>query len=249
MIAALPMYARAENRAAHDALWTLIRDGLRARGVEAPEALDRETDYMEGWGRPDLVLGQICNLPWRARFRDRVTLIGASDYGLPGAGPGEYYSVIVARADDPAPGSRFALNDPLSNSGWDLPQEWARQAGVTLRPVAVTGSHLGSLRAVAEGGADLAGIDAITFRNLQRWEPLAAGLRVVARTATSPGMSFITAPGRDPGPYREAIREAIAALPDWASEDLGLRGLIVLPPSAYDRPLPPAPLVEEPWPA
>jgi hypothetical protein len=221
VIAALPMYDRPENRAAHDALWALIRDGLRARGVEAPDALDRETDYMEGWGRPNLVLGQICNLPWRARFRDRVTLIGA----------------------------RFALNDPLSNSGWDLPQDWARQAGVTLRPVALTGSHLGSLSAVAEGRADLAGIDAITFRNLQRWEPLAARLRVVARTATSPGMSFITAPGRDPGPYREAIREAIAAVPAWASEDLGLRGLIVLPPSAYDRPLPPAPLVEEPWPA
>lgn len=249
MIAALPMYDRAENRAAHDAFYVLIRDGLRARGIEAPEALDRETDYMEGWGRPDLVLGQICNLPWRARFRDRVTVIGASNYGLPGAGPGEYYSVIVARADDPAPGPRFALNDPLSNSGWDLPQEWARQAGVTLRPVVLTGSHLGSLRAVAEGRADLAGVDAITFRNLQRWEPLAASLRVIARTATSPGMSFITAPGRDPAPYWEAIREAIAALPAWASDDLGLRGLAVLPPSAYDRPLPPAPLVEEQAPA
>ena len=50
-------------------------------------------------------------------------------------------------------------------------------------------------------------------------------------------------------PVREAIREGLAALPTWASDDLGLRGLTVLPPSAYVRPLPPAPLVEEQAPA
>ena len=43
MFAALPMYDRPDNREAHDRLWGAIRDGLRARGVAAPEALDRET--------------------------------------------------------------------------------------------------------------------------------------------------------------------------------------------------------------
>ena len=241
MIAALPMYDRPENRAAHDVLWALIRDGLGARGIAAPEALDRETPYDETWARPDLVLGQICNLPWRARFRDRVTLIGASDYGLPGAGPGEYYSFIIARADDPAPGPRFAFNDPLSNSGWDAGQDWARRNGVALRPTLATGSHAQSLRAVAEGRADLAAIDAVTFRALERWDPLARTVRVLDRTAASPGQSFITAPGRDPGPYREAIAQAIAALPRDAANLLGLRGIVALPRSAYERPLPLSP--------
>ncbi|WP_246082533.1 hypothetical protein [Rubellimicrobium rubrum] len=63
MIAALPMYDRPDNWAAHDALWSLIRDGLRSRGNAAPDALDHGTDPMDEWGRPDLVLGQICNLP------------------------------------------------------------------------------------------------------------------------------------------------------------------------------------------
>ena len=241
MIAALPMYDRPENAAAHDALWALIRDGLRARGIDAPDALDRETPYDETWARPDLVLGQICNLPWRARFRDRVTLIGASDYGLPGAGPGEYYSLVVARADDPAPGPRFALNDPLSNSGWDAGQDWARRNGVPIRPALVTGSHAESLRAVAEGRADLAAIDAVTWRNLQRWDPLARQVRVLDRTAASPGQSFITRAGQDPAPYREAVAQAIADLPAAASELLGLRAIVALPLSAYDRPLPPVP--------
>jgi hypothetical protein len=120
MIAALPMYDRPENRAAHDALWALIRDGLRARGIEAPDELDRQTPYDEGWGRPDLVLGQICNLPWRARFRDRVTVIGTSDYGIPDTPSGHYRSVIVARSEGEVPAApRWAINDPLSCSGWD----------------------------------------------------------------------------------------------------------------------------------
>nr|WP_246849291.1 PhnD/SsuA/transferrin family substrate-binding protein [Rubellimicrobium arenae] len=235
------MYDRPENRAAHDALWALIRDGLRARGVAAPDALDRETDYMEGWGRPDLVLGQICNLPWRARFRDRVTVIAASDYGLPGAGPGEYYSYMIARADDPAPGDRFALNDPLSNSGWDFAQEWSRATGVPLRPVMITGSHAASLRAVADGRADLACIDAITFRALERWDEATQRVRILGRTAAGPGMTFITARGNDPAPFREAIAAAVAALPPSEAGLLGLRAIVELPPSAYERPLPGSP--------
>jgi len=241
VIASLPMYDRPENRAAHDTLWTLIRDGLLARGLDAPDALDRDTPYDEGWGRPDLVLGQICNLPWRARFRDRVTLIGASDYGLEDAGPGEYYSVIVARADDPAPGFRFALSDPLSNSGWDSGQDWAARNGVPIRPTLVTGSHAESLRAVAEGRADLAAIDAVTWRNLLRWDQLAQEMRVLGRSAPSPGQSFITRAGQDPAPYRDAIAQAIRALPAPEAEMLGLRAIVALPPSAYDRPLPPVP--------
>jgi len=241
MIAALPMYDRAENRAAHDVLWALIRDGLRARGISAPDALDRETPYDETWGRSDLVLGQICNLPWRARFRDQVTLIGASDYGLPGAGPGQYYSLIISRADDPAPGPKFALNDPLSNSGWDAGQDWARRNGIRIQATLVTGSHAGSLRAVAEGRADLAAIDAITWGMLQRWDPLARSVRVIGRTCSSPGQSFITRAGQDPDVYREAIAEAIANLPAPEAELLGLKAIVALPASAYDRPLPPFP--------
>ncbi len=240
MIATLPMYDRPENAAAHDALWAGVREALSARGIVAPDALDRTVDHVEGWGRPDLLLGQICNLPWRARFRGHVTILGAATYDA-GDGPGLYHSVIVARRDDPSPGPRFALNDPLSNSGWDMPQEWARLAGVPLRPVLVTGSHAASLRAVAEGRADLAGIDAVTFRDMLRWDEAARGVRVLGRTASTPGMSFVTARANDPAPIRAALEEALAGLTPDLAEVLGLRGVAALPPSAYERPLPPAP--------
>lgn len=244
MIAALPMYDRPENRAAHDALWALIRDALRGRGIEAPDALDREVAYDEGWERPDLVIGQVCNLPWRARLRDRVTRIAASDYGLPGTEPGFYHSVMVARRGEALPARpRFALNSPLSNSGWDAPQEWAAREGVAIRPVLITGAHVESARAVAEGRADLAGIDAVTWRMLERWEPAAARLRVVGRTAATPGMTFVAAGTVDPAPRRAALAEAVAALPGEARAVLGLRGVAVLPDAAYERPLPPPPVL------
>lgn len=246
MIAALPMYARPENRAAHDALWRLIRDNLRAGGIAAPDSLDWQTGHMEGWARPDLVLSQICNLPWRARFRDRVTLIGASDYGLPDCAPGHYYSLFVVRADDPATdpaarAGRFAYNEALSNSGWGAPQAYAAARGFAFAPHLATGAHWDSARAVADGRADIAAIDAITWRNLMRWWPDAARLRVIGRTGATPGQSFITRAGQDPAPYRAAIAAAIAALPAADAAMLGLRGIVALPLSDYDIPLPPPP--------
>jgi len=66
MIASLPMYDRPSNAAAHDRLWALIRDNLRSDGISAPDALDRAVLYRETWGRSDLVVGQICVMPYAA---------------------------------------------------------------------------------------------------------------------------------------------------------------------------------------
>lgn len=251
MIASLPMYDRPENAAAHDALWSLIRDNLRQRDIQAPDSLDRITPHMDGWAHPDLVLGQICNLPYRALFRNKVSVIGAADHGLPDAGPGQYYSHFIVRAGDPATdpshctGYRFVLSEPLSQSGWGAPHDWAQAHDHSLTPVLRSGGHRNSLLAVAEGRADLAAIDAITLRNLLRWEPMAQQIRSIGRTHATPGMTFITAPDRDPAPYFAAIDAAIRALPAAHRDTLGLRGIVALPPSAYDIALPPVPDLPE----
>jgi ABC-type phosphate/phosphonate transport system substrate-binding protein len=248
MFAALPMYERPQSREAHDRFWTLVRDSLRESGLPAPDTLDRTVHHMDGWARPDLVLGQICNLPYRARFQDRVTLIGASDTGLPDAIPGYYYSVFVVRADDPATdpadyrNGRFAYNEGLSNSGWDAPQTWAARNGFAFPASLRTGTHFESLRAVAENRADIAAIDAVTFRNFMRWEPIARRVRVIGHTAATPGMTFVTALGHDPSPYRAAISAAISALSASDRDTISLYGIVPLPASAYDIPLPAPPM-------
>lgn len=245
MLASLPMYDRPENAAAHDALWAGVRDRLRAAGVDAPDALDRATAPAAGWARDDLLLGQICNLPFRAWHRTRLRPLGCADYGLPDTLPGHYSSVFVVRADDPAAspedadGYRFALSDPMSHSGWGAPHAWAAAHGLTLRPAIVTGAHRQSLAAVAEGRADLAAIDIVSWRMFKRWEPAAARVRIIGVTGSSPGMTFVTGPRHDPAAVLATLAAALEALDTAHRETLGLRGIVGVAETDYDLPFPP----------
>lgn len=246
MIAALGMYDRAETAAANDRLWSLIRDGLRARGIAAPDALTRgDLAYMAGWTSPDLVLSQTCGLPFRARLHDRVTLIGTPDYGVEGCPPGHYRSVFVARRDREAPalaGARLAYNDGLSQSGWAAPLAYAAAHSFRFGETLETGGHRLSLLAVAEGRADLAALDAVTWTLLQRWEPAAAEVRVVGLTDPTPGLPLISRAGADAPAIFAAVAAAISALPPEDHDTLCLKGLVAIPAAAYlALPLPPSP--------
>lgn len=244
MIASLPMYARPENRAAHDTLWFLIRDGLRARDVAAPDTLDHDIDYMAVWDREDLVLGHICNLPYRAKFQGKVTVIGASHYDLPDCTPGDYTSVFVVRADSPAQSpadmanARFACNALLSQSGYGAPQLWANSQGFSFGTPLITNAHRASIAAVAEGRADIAAIDSQTWWMDMQSNPQAQTLKVIGHMQNGPGMTFITRANQDPAPYFDAITSAIDNLPQPMRTTLNLRGIVALPQSAYDLPFP-----------
>lgn len=241
------MYDRPWNRDQHAGFWSLIRDALRDHGFAAPETLDQDTDPMAGWGRSDLVLGQICNLPYRAVFKDRLTPIGTADHGIPGVRAGHYRSVFVVRDDDPAESLadcaryRFALNDPMSQSGWGAPLATAKGVGITLRPIIRTGSHRASLAAVASGRADLAGIDIVSWMIDVAEGGATRGLRVIGQTGTSPGMTYVTARGADPAPFAAAISDAVAALPRQDARDLHLHGFVRLPATDYEFDLPELP--------
>ncbi len=243
MIASLPMYDRPANRAAHDRLWALIRDGLRGRGLAAPHSLSRDLPYRQTWARPDLVLGQICNLPYRLEYRDSLTLIGAADYGLGGCRPGYYRSVIVARRDDPRDlpallRARFAANALDSHSGFAAILTHVMSRRLPLPAPMITGSHDASVLAIANGSADLAAIDQQTWVMQQADMPAAQALRILEATTASPGQSFVTTAGQDPAPYFAAISAAIRALRPEDRAVLGLRGLVALPDTAYDLPAP-----------
>ena len=243
MIASLPMYDRPETRAANDALW----DAVRAQLGIGPRTLDRSTYYEDTWGDPTLVLGHICNLPYRARFRDQVTVLGCGDHRLEDTPAGYYHSVFVVRKADAARGlapaalGRFAYNDALSQSGWGAPSARLAEQGLEVHSTLRTGAHVDSVRAVASGAADLAAIDALTWRHLLRWEPQAQGLAVVGRTGLSPAITFVTAKANDPAPIRAALDTAIDTLAPQHADALSLYGLVTLPARAYDIALPTPP--------
>jgi len=241
MIAALPMYDRPELRTATDALWSALRDALRVRGFDAPDALTRDRDLWEIWQDPDLLLAQTCGLPFRARLHGQVRIVATPDYGLPGCPPGHYCSVILARSADLPESPRVALNDPVSQSGWAALHGWATSRQLSLGPVTLTGSHAASARAVAAGEADLAAVDAQTWRQLLRFDALDPDLEI-ARTPPTPGLPLITAAAHDPAMLRGAVVSALDALPAATREALDLRGIVNIDAHIYRAvPIPPNP--------
>ena len=240
MIASLGMYDFGPLAAANDRLWVLVLDGLRAQGIAAPDTLTRgEGAYWQAWESPDLVLSQTCGYPFRARLHAAVTYVGTPDYGIEGCPPGHYRSVFIAHADDPRAdltdfdGASFAYNEGLSQSGWAAPQNHAAFLGLRLPPSVQTGGHRLSALAVAEGRADIASLDAVTFAHLQAFDPVAARLKVVGLTGPTPGLPLITAKGRDPAPIFNAVSAAIAALDPQDRATLRLRGIVRIPVAVY----------------
>ena len=238
MIAALPMYDWPERRAEVDAQWVVVRDFLRARSVEAPEALTRETgDLLEFWKRSDLLFSQTCWGPMEEGLADFVQVLGQPRYDGVVGGRGELYSsAIVMRREDaesdtdvPAPedgrarlpldlmrGLRLAYNVPDSLSGFigisrDL-QAAGSGVGIFSRLVE-TGGHRASIRAVSSGSADIAAIDCLSWKLARKYEPPARGLAVVGWTGKRKGLPFITA--------KDTPAEVVAALRD-ALESSGL---------------------------
>lgn len=91
--------------------------------------------------------------------------------------------------------------------------------------------------AVANGDADLAAIDAVTWRMFQKWDSPAQHLRVVGRTGLSPAMSFVSTKGHDPAKLRNAIQSALNALSKGEMDNLGLYGQVDLPNKVFNIPL------------
>ncbi len=248
MTAMLGMYDMPALQPANDRFWSLIRAHLG----DGPATLTRDRDFWETWQDPDLVFAQTCGMPYRTRLHRQVHLVGTPDYGLPGCPAGYYHSVFVARADDSRDLSEltagvFAYNEALSQSGWAAPVTFLAGLGLAPARLVQTGGHARSAQAVAEGRADFASLDALTWALLQEHTDLGGSLRSVGATNPTPALPFITSATRDPAPIRAAVRAAIADLAPTDRTALHLRGLIDIAPDLYLAvPNPPPPTTQSP---
>lgn len=239
MIASLMMYLRPETEAAHLRYWALIREELRAGGIAAPAELSNDDEEFSVWRAPDLVLSQTCGMPYRLWLHDRVTLIGTPDFGVKGCPPGHYNSVFVTRADDPREtlsefaSARFTYNQSFSQSGYAAAHAHCTAQGFWFADKVQSHGHRASARAVAEGRADIAALDAVSWRLIRRYDGFASGLRELTRTAPTPGLPYIAGPGVDRTRTFAAVSAAIARLTPEDAETLGLRGLVDIPKPAY----------------
>ena len=158
-VAGLPMYDWPEVRDEVDALWTAVSIRLCDAGIEAPARLWRTEHKEDLWDHPELLVGECCGLSVVTTHHGRVEVLGALDRGIEGCGPGEYRSVLVCRAADPAAdltafrGRPVAINEPDSQSGTGVLITGVAplaSAGRFFGEIVETGSHRASVRAVAE---------------------------------------------------------------------------------------------------
>ena len=178
-------------------------------------------------------------------LRDQVTVLGRFTYQDLSA-IGDYHSVIVVRESDSIDhpedlrGQRAAINHEDSYSGCLTLKRWAgRQTGKTafFASVIATGSHRDSVCAVANGLADTAAIDHVSWCLAKRVEPATQRLSVLAKTDDRPGLPLITQTGHDTqtlASFRSALDEAVTILDPVSRSTLGITGFVPAYVHDYD---------------
>jgi len=243
-IAALPMYNVTPSLENEWRGW--LADVLRMV-KPACRIVDPDEELHGFWRRPNLLISQTCGYPLMHGLREQVQLVATPRFDAPGCEGAHYSSVIVTRADAPfdtlasCRGARVAYNQDDSNSGMNALRHAVAphsQEGAFFRAALRTGSHVGSLRAVADNHADVAAIDCVTFAFVCDEMPeLARQVRRIGMTAASPGLPLIasgTVPAATVEALRDALNEALALHPERAKR-LRLQGFSALPLEDYER--------------
>lgn len=238
------MYDRCETAAANDQFWAKIRSALGY----GPQQLTRDADLWDIWQDPELVLAQTCGYPYRAKLHGHVTLVGTADYGVKDCPAGYYNSVFVSRRSDPRRNladfhaASFAYNEPMSQSGWAAPMAHMAEQGLTFAKHVQSGGHLKSAKMVANGTADIAAIDAVTWAMIETYDSFSNDLHVISRTTPTPGLPYIAAAGADKAKLFSAIQTTISALPAETRNLLQIKGIVSISADKYlEIPTPAAP--------
>lgn len=241
MIASLPMYDRAETRAANDRLWSLMREGLADTISDLPSTLTRSADPWDDWRSSGLLFSQTCSMPYRTELWQTLKVVGSpvSHLDCP---DGHYFSVFVKRSGElrmrleDFAGAVLAVNDMCSQSGWAAAQTELDEAGVTIAQTVETGAHWASAEAVATKLADLAALDAVTWSMIEKWDQCADNLEVLTKTIPTPALPFVTAYPEHGDLLFKTLKSSISELSAADRDALGLYDVIQLPESAYSPP-------------
>ena len=241
--AQLPMYDWPEFTRATDRLWASIRDNLSRAGIDAPASLDRTSPPAKTWQSPNLLLSQTCGLPLVADLSGKVNVLGSFAYqGIEPAG--SYHSVIITHENNNESsvrleGKRGVINGDDSYSGCLALKCFVADNGSGESPFAsilVSGGHRKSLCAVANGSADIAAIDCVSWYLANQCETAVRNLKVIGYTESRPGLPLITrgdASAQEVALMRDSIAKAVDDLDENNRTMLGIRGFLPLDEKDY----------------
>ena len=211
-----------------------IRDGKGLMIAPDSASLPRKTlDLTVLWRHPGLVFAQTCWGPMEFGLAPFVEVVGQPDYSSFEGGQGAFYSstILMRREEDlaavPASGDgrailpitrlrgrRLAYNGTDSMSGYLALERDLAALGerMTIFPETLeTGGHRASIKAVAEGRADVCAVDCRSWDMAKRFEPAADTLAPVGWTARRKGLPYIASASL-PGETIETVRAVIGKL-------------------------------------
>lgn len=150
---------------------------------------------------PGLFFGHTCGYPLMKHLKDRVTPFCVPVFDVPGTNGKLYSSRFIVAANsaiealDECRGKVAAMNAADSNSGMNV----LRYAIAKYNPSAAffsrvvqTGGHLHSLEAVADGTADVAAIDCVSYQLIQdHWPELIDQVRSIGFSVKTCGLPFV----------------------------------------------------------
>lgn len=243
------MYDANSLRMASERFFGLWRESMLAQGIAAPDGLTWDRELIDIWRDPGLLVAQTCGYPFVKGICGKVLLVATPCYDFFGCRGPYYRSVLVAHYSRVGQdltafaGQCAAVNSLDSYSGFHAFRAHLVRAHGTssfFSSTRLTGSHTASAAAIADGLADLAAIDCVTWGHLKILEPsLAAQLCEIGVTEEAPGLPLITSASRSLAEL-SALRSTLAAtLADPRSHEarkvLGLIGMQVLTPADYEH--------------
>jgi len=249
-IATLSMYDWPETATALDRLWTLVHHELAQRDVSSPQVLTRSKDVYDLWADPQLLAAQTCGWPYANRLRGQVIPFARFAYDLPECKNGYYNSVYIGGSKADAAflenknsllrADRIAINGEDSQSGFHVFREITGEASPGAIPKhkrLITGSHRHSVRAVAEGRAQIAAIDGVAFALACRHDPeVAARVSVIGHSNPVPGLPLVTAINNKQQAtiLYDSFVAGVAKLDDAGWKTLLLKGVVPAHDEEYD---------------
>ncbi len=151
----------------------------------------------------NLYFGHTCGYPLVTHLSQHMIPFCAPVFDVPGCDDKLYSSVLITGVDSAVTDLYdcrdriVAINTIDSNSGMNLLRHALAAAGASgqfFRQVKLTGGHLQSLVAIAEGKAQLAAIDCVTYQLIQDQSPeLVARVRRIGDTEQTCGLPFVVA--------------------------------------------------------
>ncbi len=162
----------------------------------------------------------LCGYPY-VRYQDYMDLLLVPIY----QGEPLYRSYLIVAAEDARTrtfadleGRLFAFSDPLSNSGWLVPQAQLLSGGHDpehfFARTFFAGAHRNVVEAVAVGLADGGSVDGYVYEALARLHPeLTRRTRIIWRSETYGFPPVVARRGADPE-LRERFRDALQGMQD-----------------------------------